>query len=168
MNLQFTIAVFGFTVLVSILAYADEAQPVVAEKLTEMQHENYVPGMGEIMGLTQMRHSKLWFAGIARNWELASYELDEMKEGMDDAVKFHPVFKKDAPIADILAKFTTQPLNEIGSAIRAKNIAKFKKSFDNLTEACNECHQAASQGFIVIKRPSVLPYSNQVFVVKDK
>lgn len=168
MNLQSTVAVLGLTVLSVIPAYAGDVQPVVTEKSPEMLHENYVPGMGEIMGLTQMRHSKLWFAGNARNWELASYELDEIKEGMDDAVKFHPVFKKDAPIADILAKFTTQPLNEIESAIRAKDGVKFKKSFDKLTKACNECHQAAGQGFIVIKRPSVLPYSNQVFVVKDK
>ena len=133
-----------------------------------MHQENYAPGMGEIMGLTQMRHSKLWFAGNARNWELANYEFDEIKEGMDDAVKYHPVFKKDAQIADILGKFATQPLNEIGSAIRAKDILKFRKSFDNLTRACNECHQAASQGFIVIKRPSALPYTNQAFTVKEK
>src|SRR5262249_32601960 len=50
----------------------------------------YTPGLGEIMTLTQMRHSKLWFAGEAANWPLASYELDELHEGMDDAATFHP------------------------------------------------------------------------------
>ncbi len=29
-------------------------------------------GLGEIMSLQQMRHSKLWFAGQAKNWELAA------------------------------------------------------------------------------------------------
>src|SRR5262249_46301319 len=42
------------------------------------------PGLGEIMALQQMRHSKLWFAGSAGNWPLAEYELDELKEGFGD------------------------------------------------------------------------------------
>lgn len=168
MNIQTTIAVLVVTIGASISAYADEAQPAVTEKQTGIHLDKYVPGMGEIMGLTQMRHSKLWFAGNARNWGLAKYELDEIKEGLDDAIKYHPVFKKDAPIAAILDKFTTQPLNDIGVAIEARDGVKFKKSFDNLTKACNECHQAASQGFIVIKRPSVLQYTNQEFAVKTK
>lgn len=49
----------------------------------------YVIGLGEIMGLTQMRHAKLWFAGEAGNWPLSAYELDELKEGFDDAVTYH-------------------------------------------------------------------------------
>ena len=28
----------------------------------------YVPGLGEIMSLQQMRHAKLWLAGQAENW----------------------------------------------------------------------------------------------------
>src|SRR5487761_2417865 len=138
---------------ISIGAHAAETAPAAMERQVEVHQENYVPGLGEIMGSTQMRHAKLWFAGKAGNWDLASYELDEIREGMDDAVKYHPVFKKDAPIADILDKFTAQPLNDLESAIKAKDSVKFRKSYDRLTRACNACHQAASQGFIVIKRP---------------
>ncbi|WP_283744477.1 hypothetical protein [Sideroxydans sp. CL21] len=76
------------------------------------------------------------------------------------------MFKKDAPIADILDKFTAQPLNDLESAIKAKDSVKFRKSFDRLTRACNECHEAASQGFIVIKRPGTLQYTNQEFAVR--
>src|SRR5262249_41193919 len=43
--------------------------------------EAYTPGLGELMTLQQMRHAKLWLAGQAGNWELASYELDELDEG---------------------------------------------------------------------------------------
>jgi hypothetical protein len=43
--------------------------------------EQYVPGLGEFMSATQVRHAKLWFAGDAKNWELASFELDEITEG---------------------------------------------------------------------------------------
>jgi hypothetical protein len=127
-----------------------------------------VPGLGEIMGATQMRHAKLWFAGNAKNWELANYELDEIEEGFEDAVKYYPVFKKDAPISIILEKFTAQPLHDLRFAIEAKDSVKFRKSFNNLTLACNACHQAASQGFIVIKRPAILIFNNQEFSVKVK
>ena len=34
---------------------------------------------------------------------------------------------------------------------------------DRLTADCNGCHQAASHRFISIRRPGVLPYSNQSF-----
>ncbi len=149
-------------------ACAVETGPAAAAKQVENHTENYVPGMGEIMGATQMRHAKLWFAGTAGNWELAGYELDEIREGMADAVKYHPVFKKDAPIADMLDKLTAQPLNDLENAIKAGDGAKFRKSFDRLTKACNDCHQAASQGFIVIKRPGALQYTNQVFAVGKK
>ncbi|WP_283744478.1 hypothetical protein [Sideroxydans sp. CL21] len=72
---------------ISFGAHATETAPVAMEKQAAVHQENYVPGMGEIMGSTQMRHAKLWFAGKSGNWDLASYELDEIREGMDDAVK---------------------------------------------------------------------------------
>ena len=52
--------------------------------------KGYEPGLGELMSLNQMRHAKLWFAGQARNWELADYELDELEEGFADVVKSPP------------------------------------------------------------------------------
>ena len=125
----------------------------------------YVPGMGEIMGATQMRHAKLWFAGQAGNWDLAQYELDEIHEGFEDAVTYHPVFKNDAQIAQILEKFVAVPLHELESAVSAKKRPAFIRAYDHLTAACNQCHQAAGQGFIRIKRPSGRAFDNQDFTV---
>jgi cytochrome c556 len=168
-KLKRSLIVFMFIgIVVSFAACADEAGKNLANKTIDKAGESYVPGMGEIMSSTQMRHSKLWFAGKAKNWDLASYELDEINEGLSDAEKYHPVFKQDAPIAAILNKFTTDPLDHLTNAIEARDIAKFKIAFDSLTRACNGCHQAASQAFIVIKRPSSLPYRNQEFSVKAK
>ncbi len=124
--------------------------------------EAYIPGMGEIMGATQMRHAKLWFAGHAKNWELARYELDEIKEGLDDAVKYYPVFK-GAPVSAMLDKYTAPPLGDLAQSIAAKDSARFARAFDRLSTACNDCHQASERGYIVIKRPSALPYANQEF-----
>jgi hypothetical protein len=124
----------------------------------------FTPGLGEIMTLTQMRHSKLWFAGEAGNWPLASYELDELHEGMDDAATFHPTHK-DAPlpIPDLIQKIMTEPLRQLEEAIKAQDQARFTQAFDAMTEGCNACHRAANFGFNVVTRPTSNPYSNQAF-----
>ncbi len=125
---------------------------------------NYILGMGEIMSATQMRHAKLWFAGRAKNWELARYELGEIEEGLKEAVRYYPVFK-NAPISAMLDRYTSPPLADLAQSIEERNGAKVAKAFDGLTAACNGCHQAAEHGYIVIKRPSGEPYGNQEFAV---
>ena len=133
----------------------------------EPSKDPYVPGMGEIMGATQMRHSKLWFAGSAGNWKLADYELSEINEGLEDAVKYYPLFK-NKPVAVMITHYTAQPIGGLRQSIAAGNEKQFRQSFDKLTNACNSCHRAADHGYIVIKRPGTLPYTNQLFSVSAR
>jgi hypothetical protein len=124
----------------------------------------FTPGLGEIMTLTQMRHSKLWFAGQSQNWPLAEYELDEINEGLEDAARFHPTHKDaELPIPQLIDKIMKAPLSHLGEAVEAKDQERFAKAFDELTEACNSCHQATKFGFNVVTRPASNPYTNQVF-----
>ncbi len=124
----------------------------------------YSPGLGELMSLNQMRHSKLWFAGEAGNWKLAAYELDELKEGFDDVVRYHPEHKDSpVPIGEAVEKIMTGPLAEVGRAVEKRDHAGFVRSYDALTDGCNRCHQATNFGFNVVQRPTSNPYSNQSF-----
>jgi len=127
--------------------------------------ETYASGLGEIMSLQQMRHLKLWFAGQAKNWALAAYELDELQEGFDDVNKFFRV-KDDMQIGDMAGSTVMPVLPEVKKAIEARDEAKFAAAFDKLTAACNACHQAANHAFIVIQRPTTSPYTNQSFAPK--
>jgi hypothetical protein len=123
------------------------------------------PGLGEIMTLNQMRHAKLWRAGDARNWSLAGYELDELQEGFDDVVKFHPTHK-DAPLplSELVPKIMAEPMREVRRAVDAKDQDAFVVAYDGLTKACNSCHQAANFGFNVVKRPGDASwFANQDF-----
>jgi hypothetical protein len=122
----------------------------------------YTPGLGEIMSLQQMRHSKLWSAGEAENWPLAAYELDELKEGFEDASTFDAEHEGQ-PIAGLIKSITPAPLTQLEAAIKAKSPARFAAAFDQLTAACNNCHQSADKGFIHIQRPTTSPYTNQDF-----
>ena len=116
------------------------------------------------MSLQQMRHVKLWLAGQAGNWELADYEVDELGEGFDDIVKYHPTHK-DAPVApkDAIPRMINQPLADLRAAIQRKDAAGFAQSYDALTSACNNCHQAMNFGFNRVQRPQSNPYPSQAF-----
>ena len=126
--------------------------------------EAYTPGLGEIMTLTQMRHVKLWLAGEATNWALAAYEVDELAEGFDDAVKFHPTHKSSpVPLSKVIPLIMDRPMVELRAAIDKKDSADFARAFTELTAACNSCHQATNFGFNVVQRPTSNPFPNQAF-----
>jgi hypothetical protein len=126
----------------------------------------YVPGLGELMAGQQVRHAKLWFAGENENWRLATYEVDELKEGFDDVVKLHPVLEDShVPVSKLVPAIIEGPLGEVDAAVEARDKAHFETAFDKLTAACNQCHQAANFGFNVVKRPTAPPFTNQEFGV---
>lgn len=122
----------------------------------------YAPGLGEIMALQQMRHAKLWFAGSAANWPLAAFELAELREGFEDAAKFHATHDGVA-IGSLVSSLTPAPLEALGKVIEAKNGKAFGRAFDGLSAACNACHKAAQKEFIRIVRPRSSAYPNQEF-----
>ena len=119
---------------------------------------SYKPGLGEFMLTEQMHHAKLWFAGINENWNLANFELGEIKETFDNAVKFLPERKETKEIPMIYPA-----LDSLQASINQQDIKKFTNDFKVLTETCNECHQAVHFQFNVIKIPSSEPVSNQEF-----
>jgi hypothetical protein len=123
------------------------------------------PGLGEIMTLNQMRHAKLWFAGEAGNWDLASYELDELQEGFADVIKYHPTHKDSPlPLSELVPKIMDEPIRSLREAIDSKDQDRFEASYDDVTEGCNSCHEATRFGFNVVKRPAGLSwFSNQDF-----
>jgi hypothetical protein len=114
------------------------------------------------MSLQQMRHSKLWFAGQARNWDLTGYEFDELKEGFEDVGKLFPTVN-NVSVPQVINAINDKELADLGKAIEMHDFGKFVSSFDRLTAACNGCHQTTKHPFIVIQRPTTLTYSNQTF-----
>jgi hypothetical protein len=122
----------------------------------------YVPGLGELMSATQVRHAKLWFAGEGGNWPLAAYEMDELQEGFDDVLTYQPHFN-GKPIDKLLEPMTEPALARLEAAIAAKDRARFEAAFDELSHACSSCHQELGYGFIAIRRPTAPPLTNQRF-----
>src|SRR5689334_14958195 len=57
----------------------------------------YKPGFGEFMSDIKLHNAKLWFAGKNKNWELADFEINEIKEalsGISEYCKDRPETKE--------------------------------------------------------------------------
>lgn len=134
-------------------------KPMLAQPSTP---KVYVPGLQHFMNAILTGHNKLWFAGRARNWPLAAYELGKIKEVMGDVQDYVPVFK-NLPLAQMLDAVIVKEIAGLEKAIEAKDVREFSASFDRLNEACNACHKVTESGFVVIKRPTRAIFTNQEY-----
>jgi hypothetical protein len=124
--------------------------------------DSYVPNLSDIMGAAQLRHLKLWYAGKLRNWDLASFELGEIKDSFYQAARLY----RNIPIEKIV--MIEQSLAAVDTAVKARDGARFANAFTALTATCNGCHQSANVGFITIRIPTASPFTNQLFAPKGK
>jgi hypothetical protein len=138
------------------------AQPGQSTLNASPTNEQYVPRLGDIMNAVQTRHIKLWLAGKAQNWELAAYELRQLKAGLLEAA----VLYEGIPVSNVTT--VTKPVQSISDAIDAKDSKRFTKAVGELTDSCNSCHQTMQRGFVVIQMPTTSPFSDQSFAPPQK
>ncbi len=149
--------------LTAVLTLSGQAWLSKPELHAQPSDSSYLPDLGDLMANTQLRHLKLAWAGDLQNWELANYELSKMRKSFAVAAKLYPVFQ-NIQLAKLIADVSEPALKEIDDSIKAKNHTAVTQGFKKLTDACNSCHKAAGFGFIAIRVPTTLPFSNQVFV----
>jgi ornithine carbamoyltransferase len=135
---------------------------IAQSKLDATASEQYVPRLGDIMNAVQSRHIKLWFAGKALNWELASYELRQLKAGLLEAA----VMYQGIPVNNVTTM--SKPVQSIADAIDAKDARQFAKAVGELTDGCNGCHQSMGRGFIAMQTPTASPFGDQSFAPPKK
>ncbi len=152
-----------FPILASVAAIAVSIGLSAIAAEDTKKPEPYVPGLGEFMtAAVQPHHVKIWMAGKAGNWPLAEYEAKELRETFEDITTFQGVWN-DFPIGKLAETNLMPPLDDLDKAIKAKDGAGFKKAYDKVTAACNSCHQATSNGFVVIKIPAGADFPDQEF-----
>lgn len=133
------------------------------DSLQSRLEDSYKPGLGEFMSSIQVHHNKLWFAGQNQNWELADFEINEIKESINDIKKYctdRPEIKSIGMIE--------QPMQKVIDAIQQRNSTAFKDNYTILTATCNSCHQATQHEFNVIIIPTTPPFSNQRFKLHNE
>jgi hypothetical protein len=154
------IILIGLCVLVSCgqAGPDNSALQVQVDSLQRRLTNSYTPGLGEFMSGIQVHHEKLWFAGTAQNWKLANFEIDEIREALDDIQRFCTDRPEVASVPMILP-----PMDSVGKAVAQQDLPKFKAAFTQLTNTCNNCHRATKHEFNVIQIPTTPPFSNQLF-----
>jgi hypothetical protein len=120
----------------------------------EAARTEYLPSVSDLMIATiQPRHERLWRAGQDQNWAFASYELGNLRGAFNRIGQAHPTVH-DIAFPEMIASVTQKPLDELNSAIQARDGEAFAKNFIELTDACNSCHQALNHGVVEIRVPS--------------
>jgi hypothetical protein len=148
---------------IALLMVGSLTPPAIAQSgMNAAANEQYVPRLGDIMNAAQSQHMKLWFAGKSLNWELAFYELRQLKASLVEAASLY----SGIPVTNV-ATMTT-PVQSIAASIEARDGRRFAKAVGELTDGCNACHRSMGWGFIVMRVPAVSPFSNQSFPPQGK
>ena len=146
-----------YSTLVAIIAIAISSPLLAEDQSPGRSQQPYLPTLADIMGVAQLRHFKLWYAGEVGNWDLAKYELRQIQTSIEDASRHFP----NIPAADMT--IMTDPVQEVRNAIDARSTTKFFKAFETFTSACKSCHRSSNVGFIVITVPRLSPTMTSPF-----
>lgn len=110
--------------------------------LTPGQLTDIAPGLGVLMMELGQRNWILYYAATNGNWDLASYQLTEMKGTIEVAETTRPKRK------DALTAFVQSSLNPLETAIKAKDSAMFAEAWKNEVQGCNGCHATSDFSYI--------------------
>ena len=119
--------------------------------------------MGDLMTMAvQPRHIKLGLAGKEQNWAYAAYELSELRNAFARIARTIPKYQS-VDTAEMAAAVTKAPLEALQQAISMTNPSKFAAAYEQLTRACNACHQSLNHAAVVIKAPDGTMFPDQDF-----
>jgi cytochrome c553 len=135
-------------VAASLPVRADDQKPAPVQPA-------FAPRLNDMMA--QLRHFKLWYAGLVQNWPLANYELTQIRVAIADVKRFYA--NNDGSNMSVM----TQAADDLEDAIKAKVSAKFVTAYAKLTAGCNACHEQTGFGFIKIREPRLSPLETSPF-----
>jgi hypothetical protein len=124
---------------------------------------DFKPAMDDLMTmLVQPRHMKLYYAGQAKNWQLAAFQINELRGALARIGRTIPNYRNinvDTAVASIFA----DKLKAVDAAVKATDLAQFNAAYGEMTAACNDCHKGMEHPFLVIKVPDSGNFPDQEF-----
>jgi hypothetical protein len=124
------------------------------------QLESAVSGVGEVMSATQLHFGKLFYAARAKNWKLAAFEIDEVKENIEKAAVLRPE-ENGVRLGGVVDAFERTQIALLSDAVERQDPEAFRNGYAGALEVCNSCHRATGRPFIVIIEPTAPPVPNQ-------
>src|SRR5207302_2522972 len=92
------------------------------------------PGLARIMPEVSIRIWKLYYAGKARNWPLARFQLKEAINLMEVGAFVRPKYEVN------MAKFIDEDAGPVGKAIEAGDWDAFDAAFHEMGDKANAYH----------------------------
>ena len=152
----------------SIMAVAQNAAPAPETAAPAPARPGLVildfkPAMDDLMTmLIQPRHIRLYYAGQAKNWRLAAFQVNELRGALARIGRTIPNYRNisvDTAVASIFA----DKLKAVDAAVKAADSAQFTAAYGEMTSACNDCHKGMEHPFLVIKVPDAGNFPDQEF-----
>lgn len=122
--------------------------------------EKQEPGLGEYMTSIQLHMGKLWYAAKGSNWDLAAYEIGELKEALEGAQGLHAVVNT-IDTSTTIGSVAANQVEGMAQAVQKRDLLGFQRDYGETLKSCNQCHEMTAHGFNVITIPSSPPVFNQ-------
>ena len=116
------------------------------EVLTQLQ-----PGLARLMPEIGARMWKAYYAAEARNWELARWQLKEMRKLFVLGNITRPKYASDVD------EFLHDDLDPLFAAIERRDWEAFASGYAEAVDAANELHRRWKKPWIRWKRPDMPP-----------
>src|SRR5579863_10006666 len=132
-------------------ARAQQNVPPVTQAtlVTDVTHlRDITPPNSHPMVDVAMFAANIWFAGDKKNWPLANYYLNEMRNRMLWETHLNPAPKgvdgNPVDMANIFDGIDHGSLTKVKNAIAMKDSKEFKLQYRALLEDCYSCHKTAN------------------------
>jgi hypothetical protein len=136
-----------------------------ANNASAYRAQSFTPGFDDLMTmLIQPRHAKLYYAGTAKNWELAAGESRDLRQSLDRLAQTLPNYEGN-DVRQAVSNFITKKLDAVDAAVASADAARFTGAYKDLTTGCNDCHTYMEHPFLVIKVPEAA--ANTVYPDQD-
>ncbi len=110
----------------------------------------------------QVHADKLWFAGTAENWPLATFYGHELQETLQE-IEASNLVDRGVAVSKLAGPMFGPTLESVRDTLAKKDSSAFRQRYEALLGACNACHAATRHPFIKIKVPTAPGMSNQQF-----
>lgn len=116
------------------------------EELTALQ-----PGLARFMPDIGARFWKCYYAATGGNWQMARWQLSELRKLMRMCMITRPKYTAD------LQEWIADDLEPLMEAIAARDLDGFERVYHEAVDAANEFHRRWKKEFIVWKLPAAPP-----------
>jgi hypothetical protein len=131
---------------------------LVALKAEIQSIKDRLPDQAHAMQDVANQFSNVWFAEEKRNWDLTTFYLGETRSHLRWAVRIIPKRKdlngKDVDLVSILQSVENSALEQVETAIKAKDHDRFVPAYRFTLESCYACHKAASKPYLRPRIPT--------------